>query len=77
MARYRVTVPPMTDDRLASSGGSDREKIMAKGQMHSNKEIRKPKADKAKSKGQATATVTEVFTKTAAAATHEAKKKAS
>ena len=50
---------------------------MAKGQMHSNKEIRKPKADKAKSKGPATATVTEVFTKTAAAATHEAKKKAS
>lgn len=51
---------------------------MAKGQMHSNKEARKPKADKNKGKkGAATATVTEVFTKAAQAETHEGKKKAS
>lgn len=42
---------------------------MAKGQVRKNKEVRKPKADKAKA-GK-TASVTEVFAKATADATHQ------
>lgn len=50
---------------------------MAKGQMHSNKEPRKPKADKNKAKGPAVSAVSDVFNKAAKTETHEQKKKAS
>lgn len=46
---------------------------MAKGQVKKNKEVRKPKADKAK--GAKSGSVTDVFAKATAEATHQTQKK--